>query len=115
MELLVKAQPVDQQRAKVLVNGDTPQQLDYVTLASMTEGYTAADLKDLVGSALQQAVIRCAQSDEEVRVVDGSRLTLTSDYNYVGRLLSGPSGFHAIEPSRCQLAEVGCEVGGYRR
>jgi len=50
----------------LLANGDKPQEMDYVTLASMTEGYTAADLKDLVGSALQQAIIRCAQSDEKV-------------------------------------------------
>lgn len=30
----------------------------------MTEGYTAADIKDLVAGAVQQAVIRCAKSGE---------------------------------------------------
>jgi len=48
-------------------NGDQfKNELDYVTLASMTEGYTVSDMKDLVGGALQQAVIRCTQSKEEV-------------------------------------------------
>ena len=41
-------------------------ELDHVTLASMTEGYTAADLKDLVGGALQQAFIRSALASETV-------------------------------------------------
>lgn len=38
--------------------------LDYVSLASMTDGYTAADMKDLVSGATQQAIIRCAKSGE---------------------------------------------------
>jgi hypothetical protein len=32
----------------------------------MTEGYTAADLKDLAGGALQQSLIRSMGSDEQV-------------------------------------------------
>ena len=40
--------------------------LDYVTLASTTEGHTAADLKDLVGGAVQQSIIRSSQSDDQV-------------------------------------------------
>jgi SpoVK/Ycf46/Vps4 family AAA+-type ATPase len=64
--LLVGLQRVDQQETKGILNGDEVEELDYVTLASMTEGYTAADLKDLVGSALQQAIIRCAQSEDKV-------------------------------------------------
>ena len=52
---------------RALINGDIPKsELDYVTLASVTEGYTASDLKDLVGGALQQAVIRSTQSAEQV-------------------------------------------------
>ena len=51
---------------RALINGDIPKsELDYVTLASVTEGYTASDLKDLVGGALQQAVIRSTQSGEQ--------------------------------------------------
>ncbi|KAI9631847.1 putative peroxisome biosynthesis protein PAS1 [Dioszegia hungarica] len=38
--------------------------LDFVTLGSMTEGYSAADLIDLVGSATQQAMIRSARSGD---------------------------------------------------
>ncbi len=45
---------------------ETSASLDFVTLGSMTEGYTAADLRDLVSSALQQAVIRSTQADEPV-------------------------------------------------
>lgn len=42
--------------------------IDFVTLASMTEGYSASDLIDLVGSATQQAIIRSARSgDNHVR------------------------------------------------
>jgi peroxin-1 len=51
----------------VLGGGESAEvELDYVTLASMTEGYTASDLKDLVGGALQQAVVRCTQANEPV-------------------------------------------------
>lgn len=50
-------------------------ELDYVTLASMTEGYTASDLKDLVGGALQQAVIRSTQSEESVSCSASARRT----------------------------------------
>lgn len=60
LELLVQ-----RQTPSSTAGGDRAE-LDYVTLASMTEGYTASDLKDLVGGALQQAVIRGAQSDEDV-------------------------------------------------
>lgn len=50
--------------------------LDYVTLASMTDGYMVADMKDLVGGALQQAVIRAAKSGEqEVCIFTSSCIT----------------------------------------
>ncbi|OCF31275.1 hypothetical protein I316_07061 [Kwoniella heveanensis BCC8398] len=35
--------------------------LDYVMLGGMTEGYSVADLNDLTGGTLQQAIIRCSQ------------------------------------------------------
>jgi peroxin-1 len=38
--------------------------LDYVTLASMTDGYMATDMKDLVGGALQQAIMRVSRTGE---------------------------------------------------
>jgi peroxin-1 len=38
--------------------------IDYVTLASMTEGYSISDLIDLVGSATQQAMIRSTKSGD---------------------------------------------------
>ena len=68
---------------RALINGDIPKsELDYVTLASVTEGYTASDLKDLVGGALQQAVIRSTQSGEQVSCGGDVGASL------IGRLLS---------------------------
>lgn len=52
--------------ARLQAETESKAELDYVTLGSMTEGYTASDLKDLVGGALQQAIIRSAQADERV-------------------------------------------------
>ena len=54
-----------------LVNGDSSE-LDCVTLASITEGYTASDMRDLVEGAQQQAVIRTSQSGDS-RVSDSLR------------------------------------------
>jgi peroxin-1 len=36
--------------------------LDYVTLASMTDGYMVTDMKDLVSGAMQQAIMRAAKT-----------------------------------------------------
>lgn len=81
---------VDRQRSELeanstshrtLINGDiSKSELDYVTLASVTEGYTASDLKDLVGGALQQAVIRSTQSGEQASydADDGAQLIVRS-------------------------------------
>ncbi len=41
-------------------------ELDFVTLGSMTEGYSPADLCDLVSGAMQQSMIRCAKSSDQV-------------------------------------------------
>jgi peroxin-1 len=40
-------------------------ELDYVTLAGLTEGYSASDLNDFVTGANQQAMIRCARDESE--------------------------------------------------
>lgn len=37
---------------------DPTQPLNYVSLATQTEGYSATDLRDLVGRAVHQAAIR---------------------------------------------------------
>ena len=37
--------------------------LDFVTLASKTEGYSISDLGDLVNNTLQQAMIRSSKDD----------------------------------------------------
>ena len=42
-------------------------ELDYVAIAGDTEGYSVADLKDLVDLALQEAMIRSTQDDGKVR------------------------------------------------
>jgi hypothetical protein len=43
-----------------------PATFDYVSLAQHTEGYTPADLKDLVGIAIQQSLIRQSHSTDVV-------------------------------------------------
>jgi peroxin-1 len=43
-----------------------PATFDYVSLAQQTEGYTPADLKDLVGIAIQQSLIRQSHSTDVV-------------------------------------------------
>ena len=43
--------------------GHTPE-LDYVTLAGMTEGYTASDISDLVDGAMQQSIIHSGTANE---------------------------------------------------
>ena len=43
-----------------------PATFDYVSLAQQTEGYTPADLKDLVGIAIQQSLIRQSHSTDAV-------------------------------------------------
>jgi hypothetical protein len=37
--------------------------LDFVTLASKTEGYSISDLSDLVNNTLQQSMIRSSKDD----------------------------------------------------
>ena len=40
--------------------------LDYVAISGVTEGYSAADLKDLVDLASQEAMIRSARDASDV-------------------------------------------------
>ena len=42
---------------------DSEDGLDYVALSSLTEGYTPADLNDLVDLALQESIVRGALED----------------------------------------------------
>lgn len=42
---------------------DDARGLDYVTLASTTEGYSISDLRDLTHAATQQAIIRSTKDD----------------------------------------------------
>ena len=44
------------------IDGQTDE-LDFVTLASKTEGYSISDLGDLVNNALQQSMIRSAKEE----------------------------------------------------
>lgn len=46
---------------------DSEQPLNYVSLATQTEGYLATDLQDLVSRAVHQATIRSAKEHSEVR------------------------------------------------
>jgi hypothetical protein len=39
--------------------------LDFVTLASKTEGYSISDLGDLVNNTLQQSMIRSSKDDTD--------------------------------------------------
>lgn len=56
--------------SNLVVDHETP--LNYVALATETEGYLATDLKDLVGRAVHQTTIRCMKqkdaSEESVQV-----------------------------------------------
>lgn len=86
------------------------EQLDYVTLASNTEGYSASDLEDLVGAALQQAIIRSTKSDEPVNVIPltavfTSMLSVADQLDHYGFPRSAKS-LYAREPSRRYAAEV---------
>ena len=48
------------------MNGDGGlQSLDFVTLASKTEGYSISDLGDLVNNTLQQSMIRTSRDDSD--------------------------------------------------
>lgn len=50
---------------------DSESDLNYVTLSTLTEGYSASDLNDFVTGASQQAMIRCIRDGSE-----NSRLTM---------------------------------------
>lgn len=74
LEVLVKAQeqsPGEAARSVVVVSEAT--ELDYVTLATLTEGYSACDLNDFVTGANQQAMIRCTRGDP---ATEDPRLTM---------------------------------------
>jgi SpoVK/Ycf46/Vps4 family AAA+-type ATPase len=45
---------------------DSQTDVDYVTLASKTEGYSISDLGDLINNTLQQCMIRSAKEDLSV-------------------------------------------------
>ena len=61
MSTLVKATH-NSSETKPSVDGQTDG-LDFVTLASKTEGYSISDLGDLVNNALQQSMIRSAKEE----------------------------------------------------
>jgi hypothetical protein len=75
-----------------VVSSDTP--VNYVELATQTEGFSAADLTDLVTRAFHQVVIR-ALSDHSTKVCDQvyvrkrcSRSTRTLSWNLPIKILS---------------------------
>lgn len=89
--------------------------LDYVTLASMTEGYSAADLYDLVASARQRAIVRQVRSGENsvsAKVSDGI-YTKATDFEH-SRLYRCPSSIHSSQPEGSKSAEVRCKVERHR-
>lgn len=49
---------------------DREAKLNYVALATETEGYMPTDLKDLVGRAVHQATIRCMRQKAESREIN---------------------------------------------
>lgn len=53
---------------------DTEHSLNYVSVATQTEGYLATDLHDLVSRAVHQATIRAAGEQSEVRARNYYRL-----------------------------------------
>ncbi|WVF69277.1 hypothetical protein IAT40_004053 [Kwoniella sp. CBS 6097] len=54
-------------------------ELDYVMLGGMTEGYSVADLSDLTGGAMQQAIIRCAKEQAPILELTLADFTLAQE------------------------------------
>lgn len=55
------------------IDGQTDE-VDFVTLASQTEGYSISDLGDLVNNALQQSMIRSAKEElDDVSYLDSDQ------------------------------------------
>ncbi|WRT67611.1 uncharacterized protein IL334_004583 [Kwoniella shivajii] len=52
-----------------VVDGYSEERLDYVSLGGSTEGYSIADLVDLVGNATQQSIIRSTKSENTAQLV----------------------------------------------
>jgi hypothetical protein len=93
---------------------DAADHLDFVTLAGMSEGYSASDLSDLVSGASQQAMIRCSKTgDMSVSYRSrflGERHIHETAFSNCGRLRPSPSGIHAIGSKGREFAEIGRAV-----
>ncbi|OCF73124.1 peroxin-1 [Kwoniella mangroviensis CBS 8886] len=64
LQLLVEHQP-SPQTPKINRESDREDDVDYVTLGGMTEGYSISDLVDLVGNAVQQGIVRSIKSGDK--------------------------------------------------
>ncbi|KAK6908369.1 hypothetical protein I203_102370 [Kwoniella mangroviensis CBS 8507] len=64
LQLLVEHQP-SPQTPKINGDSDREDDVDYVTLGGMTEGYSISDLVDLVGNAVQQSIVRSIKSGDK--------------------------------------------------
>lgn len=66
LQSIVKSQSQPEIRSP---EGAGEDELNYVTLATLTEGYSASDLNDFVTGATQQSMIRYAKGDGEPRLL----------------------------------------------
>lgn len=88
--------------------------LDFVTLSSMTEGYSHSDMRDLMDNAMQQSFIRNSKVDE--RVSDDRKAWPDEvDGSHHGRLRAGTSIFHTQRTARSVTAKIRYELVRYRR
>jgi peroxin-1 len=104
---ILEAIVVSQQEDSPRPHSDEDEALDYVTLAQLTEGYSASDLNDFVTSALQQSMIRGAkEGNMDVSVCCMCPPKLTPGASPHGRLRRCAGGVHADQPARHLLAKV---------
>lgn len=110
LEAIVASQQKSYQGVANHVDGEEEEALDYVTLAQLTEGYSASDLNDFVTGALQQSMIRGAK-EGKVEVRDLGETLLTPVPPSHGRLRRCARSVHSDQPAWHLLAKVGGALG----
>ncbi|KAF9460743.1 P-loop containing nucleoside triphosphate hydrolase protein [Collybia nuda] len=62
------------------IQQDTDSPLNYTALATQTEGYSALDLKDLIGRAVHQVALRASSGAEPITLTSRDFVTAQSDF-----------------------------------
>lgn len=98
----------------------SPPELDYSSLAQMAEGYTPADMRDLVDNAVQQMIVRVMGGGGAVRTcpplwLDTRLIPGDSARLVVSGLREGGSRVQAEVAAGREVADIASSVDGYRR